>query len=359
LAFKDKAAADAAYATLSKAPNFIEAAGKLGYKDSDIDLGVVTKRDLIDSKIAEAAFGLKKDEVSRPVEGQFTTVILRATDITPGTNKTFDDVKAQVKDQLVDERAGKELQAMHDKVEDERAAGKTLKDAAAKLNLTFKEIEAVDRAGLGADGKPVLDHPDTARIMNGVFAAALGVEAEAVELSDRGFAWFDVLGTTPEKEKPFDTIKADVKTTWMEIEKAKALGEAAAGLVSRLIKGEPIETLAKEAGGVVEKTPAIKRTTSPPGLTADAVRQAFALPIGAASSSPTADNKSRTVFRVAEVTPAAAPTKEEADKLRGEMLRGMQADALNAYVAGLQKRYGVTVNNAVLSQTLGLDRQTR
>ncbi len=38
---------------------------------------------MIDPKIAEAAFALKKNELSRPVEGQFSVALLRVTDIEP------------------------------------------------------------------------------------------------------------------------------------------------------------------------------------------------------------------------------------------------------------------------------------
>src|SRR5581483_10908653 len=81
LAFPDKAAAEKAYAELAKAANFAEAAAKLGFKESDYDLGVLTRKDLIDSKVADAAFALKKDELSKPVEGQFSVVLLRVPEI--------------------------------------------------------------------------------------------------------------------------------------------------------------------------------------------------------------------------------------------------------------------------------------
>lgn len=354
VSFPDKAAADKAYEALSKAANFVEAAGKLGFKESDIDLGVLTQKDMIDKKIAEAAFRLKKDEVSKPVEGQFTTVILRIADITPGVTRTFENVKAEVVDRIANERAVRELQTLHDKVDDERNAGRTFKETAAKLGVTFKEFEAVDRSGKLPDGKVAIEGPDAAKIFSAVFGGTQGVEADAVELSDGGYAWFDILGTTPEKEKPFDTVKADVKAAWIDSERNKMIADFAAKLVERLIKGEAFEAVAKTAGGTAEKTAAVNRKTSPQGLTADAMRQAFALPKGSASSSTTADGKSRTVFRVTDVIAAPAMTKEQADALTAELKRTIQLDTINSYVQGLQARYGVSINNVAVRQALGL-----
>jgi peptidyl-prolyl cis-trans isomerase D len=359
VAFPDKAAAERAYGDLSKAANFLEAAGKLGFKEGDVDLGTLGKKDMIDAKIADAAFALKKGEVSKPVEGRFSTVILSVTDITPAVVKTFDAVKAEVVDRLADERATRELQALHDKVDDERAAGRSLKEAGEKVGVGFREIEAIDSAGNGADGKKVLDHPEAARILSAAFGAAQGIESEAVQLADGGYAWVDVLGSTPEKERAFEDVTAEVRTAWTVTERERQLGDVTAKLVERLIKGEGLDAVAKEAGGKAEKTNAITRSTSPQGLTADAVRQAFALPKGSASSAATADRKSRVLFRVADVTEAAAPTKEQSDKIRSELKRSAQLDTINAYVGGLQNRYGVTINEQAVRQLLGLDQTNR
>lgn len=355
LSFPNKAAAEKAYEEISKAKDFAEGATKLGFKDKDIDLGVVTKADMIDQKIAAAAFALKKDEVSKPIEGQFSNVILRVTEITPGTSKSFDEVKALVKDRLADERAGRELQTLHDQVEKERLDGRSLKEIGDKMGLVFKPIEAIDQTGKAPDGKQVEGVPDVARLLGAVFAAGQGVETDAVDLADGGYAWYDVLGITPAKERTFEDAKADLKTAWLEADKLKQVTEAAAKFTDRLMKGEALSAIAKDAGVEVKKTGSFARSVTPSGLTADIVRQAFGLPKGAASNSATVDGKSRVVFRIAEVTPAGPPTKEEVDRIRAELERSMQADDLNAYLQGLQTRYGTSVNTAAMQQVLGLD----
>jgi peptidyl-prolyl cis-trans isomerase D len=357
VAFPDKAAADKAYAELSKAKDFAEAAAKLGFKDKDIDLGVVTKSEMIDQKVATAAFALKKDEVSKPIEGQFSIVIVRATEVTPGVSKSFDDVKALVKDRLASERAGRELQTLHDSAESERLAGRSLKEIGEKMGLAFKAIDAVDRTGNGPDAKPIDGIPDVAKVMGAVFGAGQGVETDAIDLADGGYVWYDVTGITPEKDRPFDEVKAELKTAWLEADSLKQVADTAGKLTERLMKGEAFAAIATDAGAEIKKTGNFTRSVTPAGLTADIVRQVFGLPKGLASNSATVDNKSRVVFRIAEVVPAAAATKEEADRIKAELQRGMQADALNAYLQGLQNRYGSSVNNTVLQQTLGIERK--
>ena len=66
LAFKDKAAADAAKTALAGGKSFGDARQGAGAKDSDIDLGLVSKDRLIDPKIGDVAFSLPKDRHIRP-----------------------------------------------------------------------------------------------------------------------------------------------------------------------------------------------------------------------------------------------------------------------------------------------------
>ncbi len=353
MVFADKVAADKAVGELQKAKNFVEAAVKLGAKEADLDLGTLTQKQMIDGKIAEAAFALKKDEVSAAIQGTFSTVVLKVTEIIAGKQKTLAEVTPEIKDTLQTQRAARDMQAIVTQVEDERSAGKPLTEAGQKAGLEYKEIAAIDRNGKGADAKPIAGLADAPQIAASAFAGTIGLDADPIDLSDGGSAWVSVLEITPEKERPFDTVKADVKTAWTESETRKELGTVAAKFVERAIKGEALAVLAVEAGAKLENTGAINRATSPPGLTASGVQQAFALPLNAASSALTADGKSRTLFKVTTINVPEAPSKEQADKLKGELTRTMQADTLNTFVTGLQQRAGLTVNNGVLQQVLG------
>src|SRR6185436_14454874 len=193
LSFPDKAAAEKAYAELAKAKDFKDAVAKLGFKESDTDLGLLARKDMIDPKIADAAFGLKKDELSKPVEGQFAIALVRVGEITPGKQRTYDEVKGEIKDRMAEERVNREMQTLHDNAENERSAGKTLQEIGDSLKLTFREIAQIDRSGKTADGKPALEHPEAARVTQAAFAGSVGLEAEATDLADGGYAWIDVL----------------------------------------------------------------------------------------------------------------------------------------------------------------------
>ena len=139
----------------------------------------------------------------------------------------------------------------------------------------------------------------------------------------------------------------------------RELATVAGALVERLSKGESAAAIAKDAAGKVETTAAITRNTSPPGLTSGGVQLAFTLPSGGAQSVPTADGKSRTVFRVTAIKPPEPPSKPQADQIKQELTQEMQQDVLNTYVDGLQKQIGVRVNTEVLEQVLSGGRPGR
>jgi len=358
IAFKDRGAAEAAKAALAKGKTFGEIAKEAGAKDADIDLGLVTKESLIDPKIADAAFKLEKDAVSDVIEGRFATVLLRVNAIQPAVILTLDDVKNQVRDKLAKVKAQAQLQKLLDQVEDNRSAGKTLKEIADQMKLDFLEVPATDQYNKAPDGKPAIRLPDALSIIRSAFDSQVGLENEAIELRDAGYAWVDVLGVTPAKQKPFDQVKDEVKKLAISNERARLLSELAAKLVERADKGEPMATLAKEAGDVkVDTTPPFTRTTEPHGMSKEAVTKAFNLAKDKAGSAPTTNNKSRVVFKVTEITPAPPPTKEQRERIANDLKSQLTDEALSEYVIALQKRLGAQINQAEYNRATGAETQ--
>jgi peptidyl-prolyl cis-trans isomerase D len=357
LSFPNRAAAEKALATLKAAPSFEEGLKGLDLKESDIDLGTLAKSDMIDKAIADAAFKLEKGQLSDPVAGTFSTVLLRVTDITPGKQSTFDEVKAQIRDRIAGERVNREMQDLHDRIDDARAGGSSLKEVAEKLNVPFVEIAATDKQGMTPEGKPALDSPDTARVVASAFEGGSGMDRLAVELADGGYAWVDVAGVTPERQKPFEEVQEAVKVAWTEAEQRSMLNAAGQKIVERVDKGEALEDTAKELGLEVKLSQPVTRTQQAEGLTRAAVQQAFALPRGKAAAVESADGKSRTILVVRAIVDPPPATPDQVAKLRQELSRQMQGDTISAYVGALQSRLGFSVNQAIYRRAMGIDAQ--
>src|SRR5262249_43463662 len=132
------------------------------------------------------------------------------------------------------------------------------------------------------------------------------------------------------------------------------IASLAAKQIDGLKPGEGLDRIAKALGGKVERTAPVKRTDPPPtGLTAAMLQQAFALPKGGVASLPTADGKSRTIFRVADVIAAGNASTDDTAALKADLARQLRVDLLDQYVGGLRSRYGITVNEKVLAEATG------
>jgi peptidyl-prolyl cis-trans isomerase D len=355
LSFPDRPAADKALADLKAAASFEEGLKALGIKDSDIELGTLAKRDMIDAQIADAAFKLEKDKLSDVIQGTFSPVILRVTEITPGKQSTFEEVKDKLRDRIAGERAGRALQDLHDRIDDARAGGGSLKEIAERLKVPFMEIEATDKQGLTPDGKPALEHPDAVKVLATAFVGGGGLDREAVELDSGGYAWVDVAGVTAERQKPFEEVQDTVKAAWIEAERRTALNTAAQAIVDRINKGTALEDIAKELSLEVKLAQPVTRSQQTDGLTRSAVQRAFSLARGAAAAVESGDGKSRTIIVLRAVVEPPPPTAEQREALRKELERQLHSDTIGAYVNALQTRLGFSVNQTVYRRAMGLE----
>lgn len=352
--FKDRAAADAGKKAVDAGKPFmvlaLEAEGAAGRLP-----GLVARADLGDLKLAETAFSLPKDKVSDILQTSAGPALIMVGEIVPGKTRTFEEVRDEIREQLTAQKVNEELNALHDAVDNNRAARKTLKEIAEILKLSYAEA-ATERNNRTSEGKPAFGLADAQEIVEAGFQGAAGVEADPMELKDGGLAWVDVLEVVAEKEKPLEAVKGDVKAVYTDTTRRKLLSDLAAKVVDRINGGETFAAVAKDVGGKVEVTDAITRTTTPQGLSSGAVQLAFATPANKAASADSADRKSRTVLRVVEVIKPDAPTKEQADALKAELERQMQSDSLQAYAAALRDQFGVRINQSVLSRAQGGER---
>ena len=181
----------------SSGTDFAAVAKEQGLSEADIDLGTVTRSQLADPAVADAAFKLELNKVSDPVTGKLgTVVLLRVTEIDPGKTPTFDEAKPDLEKKLLKERASGAIFDLHDKIEDQLAAGAKLSEVADKLKLNYQVIDQVDRTGRKPDGSTVT-LPAQTQVLNAVFASDVGVDNDPIDAKDEGVIWYEVLGHRP------------------------------------------------------------------------------------------------------------------------------------------------------------------
>jgi peptidyl-prolyl cis-trans isomerase D len=354
IAFPNEQEATAARERISKGASFDDIAKERGINPSDTDLGMVTKSDIIDPAVADAAFALKQGETSPPIKGRFGTVLLQVVKIEPGEEKSYEQVAGQIKNEIAESRVRTEMANLRDKIEDERAAGSTLAETARKLGLKATTIEAVDRSGRGPDGKPVTGLPQTPNVISAAFASDVGVDTEALQLPNGGYLYFDVTGVTPSRERSLDEVKDQVAARWRDDEIAKRLRAKADDLLGKLKAGTPFAQVASETGLKLETATDLQRGKPGGFVPAKVVEAAFRTPKGVPSSVEGDKESERFVFRVTDVVdPALEANSSQAKAIADTLRNSYDEDVLTEYLVRLQNDFGVTINEAALNQIVG------
>ena len=175
------------------------------------------------------------------------------------------------------------------------------------MKLQFFEIPQTDRANKDARRQAGDHDPGHARrCSTPPSPAASGVENDVIELSNGGYAWLDVLDITPQKQKPFEEVKAEAKQLTIAQERARLVDRAGqqARRARRQGRGDERRSPPPPAPPRSTRRRAFNRTTTPQGMSRDAVARAFTLAKGEAGSAPDSNDKTRIVFKVTEITPA-------------------------------------------------------
>ena len=344
--------AAAAKELITKGASFSDIAKERGLKDSDTDVGMVTKAGIIDPAVADAAFALKSGEVSAPVKGRFGTVLLQVGKIEPGSQKTHEEVASQIKREIAEARAKTEIGNLRDKFEDERAAGATLAETAKKLGLKSRTIDAVDRSGRAPDGKPVADLPKTPDAIAAAFASDVSVDNDPLQLPNGGYLFYDVTGITPARDRTLDEVKDQVEARWRDDEIGKRLKAKADEMVGKLKAGTALAQLATDTGLKVVTATDLQRGKPGGFAPAKLVEAAFKTPKGTPASTEGDQEIARFVFSVTDIVdPALDPVASKA--ISTSLLNSYTDDIVGAYVTRLESDFGVTLNQQALNQVFG------
>jgi peptidyl-prolyl cis-trans isomerase D len=189
------------------------------------DLGYFARGQIAGGKaFDDAAFGLKKGEVSGIVESDFGYHIIQATDVKPAATKPFDDVKGSVLNDYTTQQGSKgfadDAQGFTDLVYEK---SKSLQPAADKYKLT------VQTATVGPKANPQL--PPDSPLNNAKFLAALFApdstkehnNTQAIDIGNNTLISARVTDYKPSTVPAFDAVKDAVRTKVV----AQMAGEAA------------------------------------------------------------------------------------------------------------------------------------
>ena len=191
---------------------------------------------------ADAAYGMKVDEIRGPVKTQFGYHILKLVGIQPASVKTFEQSRADLETDYRRTQAEKLFNDAQDALADAALQNTTDIDGVArKAGLTVLDIPGFSRSdGGGALGKvpAVIDAAFSQDVLDGRLSPIVEVE------KGRGV----VLRATDHKlpqQKPMDAVRSELVAAGKKQRGTEMAAAAAADAVKRLQGGESWDAVAK------------------------------------------------------------------------------------------------------------------
>jgi peptidyl-prolyl cis-trans isomerase D len=352
--FASEAEAKAARDKIAAGTGFMAVAQQEGLKPAQVSLGSLAQTDLPDEARAKAIFALPLNQVSQPIKGAFGGwVLARVTKITPGTNRSLDDVREELRKSLADRLAAAKLVDIVNAFGDARNAGDDLMAAAKKAGMHAGHLAAVDQNGLAPDGTRSAA-PNDPEFLAALFKAEVGEDGDPFATKSGHYYVLTVSGVTPPKLKPLDQVREQATRSWIQERRAEMLARKAEALSGQAKKDKSLDGIAKQLKVSVQKSPALTRATNDTMFNSRLVQQLFAAPPGGVVSGPQGLSGN---FIIARVTGIAFPRLNPDDP-------GFKSgtEALSANIAGdfsvalanaARARQGVKVNQKMVQDTIG------
>jgi peptidyl-prolyl cis-trans isomerase D len=353
IVFPNEAEAKAGREKLAGGMSFEDLAKERGLNAADVNLGLVTKSEILDPAVADATFALPEGEISQPVQGRFGVALVKVDKIEPGAAADYGKVAADLKREIGAERARSKVAELRDKMEDERGGGASVIEAAQKLGLTAVTIEAVDRSGRAPNGQPVANIPQGLDVVSQAFNSDVGVDNDPISFHN-GYVWYDVLSVTPSRERSLDEVRDQVEARWRADQIATKLREKATEIVKKLGDGAKLADEAAAINVKVETASGFKRDDTPAGVPTTAVAAAFRTAKDAAGQTPAAGGSEVVVFRVTEIVdPKVDLASDAVKKMTQSLDQQLTEEQVAAYVTKLQSDIGTSINQAAFAQVTG------
>lgn len=340
--------ATAAAAKIKAGTSFEDIAKERGITEADLTIGQLGRAQINDAAVRDAAFALAENAVSEPVRTPFGAALLRVTKIDP-----FNETAAaeQARRTIATTMARNAVNDLHDKIERERSSGLPLADIAKKLGLTVTTVDAVDLQGKDpADVQ--LNLVGASDVLAPAFRAEIGLENEPVNNRQSGlWAWYEVAGITPARDRTLDEVKDRVEARWREDEVRIRIAKIADEITAEIKAGKPLAEVAQARGLEVKTLPPQKRSGTEGPWGAVAMQQLFATAKDQAANAAASDGIDRLVFVTGDIALPADAALDQ--RTRDQIQQSIEDDVLGQYITRLQRDLGTSVNRTLLNRAVG------
>jgi len=352
--FKTEGEAKEARAKIDSGGKFEDIAAQRGVKPDQLSLGTLAEEDIPDADRAKAIFALPLNEVSPPLKTGFGGYALaRVTKIAPGSSKTLDDVKEDIRKNLSTQLAANKLVDAVNAYTEAHSSGDELQAAAKKAGMRFVHLGPVDITGLKPDGSKA-DVPADEEFLPNLFKGEVGEDSDPFSTKLGAYYVGHVNGITPPKLKSMEQVRAQALADWTNEQRGQLLAAKAKTLAEQAAKDKSLDGIAKQLKVSVQHSPALTRSTSDTMFSADMVGRLFAASPGGVEFGVQGLSGN---YMIARVTGISYPQVNAADpnfqpgvmRFSAQVAQDFSLNAANA----ARNRQGVKVNQKLLATVTG------
>jgi peptidyl-prolyl cis-trans isomerase D len=303
----------------------------------DADLGEVARGDLPETA-ADAIFTDDPAEVVGPFQTALGPALYRVNAVLSATETPFAEARGELREELADDAARREIAAMREEVDDLLAAGATLEELAETTPL---ELGTIDYRPGAEDGIAAYD-----AFREAAAAAEPGDFPEVRDLSDGGLFALRLEEIVPPAVPPLAEIGDEVAEAWRSRVRREALSARAEELVAQIATGATLEGM-----GDVRQEEDVRRQDFLADVPPTLVAQGFRLENpGDVVAIPGA--RAAYILRLDAVT-AASRNAPDTQALLGlvdqAVAQSMAQDIFEGYGQALQRDAGITLDQSVIN----------
>jgi peptidyl-prolyl cis-trans isomerase D len=216
----------------------------------------------------------------------------------------------------------------------------------------------VDRQGRDQAGEPVPALEGWPKLLQTAFDAPLNQPSLLEETDDGAYFVVEVSEIVEPRLKALDEVRDDVVTLYEEQQRRAGAKAKAEEIRARLQEAASFETIADDAGLVIETIEPVKRSAdgAASGVSRAAIAELFTTDAGAVADEVIETEDGVLVLAVDEIIEKSATDEAEARaQLKTELERQLRADLLDQYGRALQDVHTIEIHEGALARLVESD----